>query len=67
MEDIEAKVKIDIDVSMVEPSMWAGQENARFAIAMDAPDGSIVWYQSADWALYGRMHGWTRVARIRKP
>lgn len=60
------EVKIEIDRSMVKPSMWLGQENARYAIALDGETkGSLVWYQSGDWAMFGRMHGWTRVARIK--
>lgn len=64
MDKDRMNVKIIISAVMVQPGMWDTDAHAQYAIAMDAPDGSIVWHRSRDWRLYGMQYGWSRVAKI---
>lgn len=64
VETADEKVKIIVAPEMVQPGMWNSDNHAQYAIAMDSDNGDIVWHRSADWALYGRMYGFSRVARI---
>lgn len=49
--------------SIVIDGPWNSDAGADMAILMDGEKGPV-WVRSRDWAIYGRMYGWARVARI---
>lgn len=58
------QVTLTVPASQVAPPLWNGEQDAQYAVLMDTDGVPTTWVRSADWAIYGRMHGWDRVARI---
>lgn len=61
---VEENVVLTVMEEVVLPALWKGQEDAQFAVLMDNDGKPDAWVRSADWAVYGRQHGFWRVARI---
>ena len=61
---LDPRVTLYVPAAEVGPGLWNGDENSLYAIQMDGKKGPV-WVRSRDWATYGRMYGFDRVAVVR--